>query len=265
MVKMVHQRIRFGFYQGSNFHTLLSARENSKEELIVFPAYAADYSEIQQGNPNADRPILNQHYTIHNERVPGENILNHTLEYRDGGKTNTRLYSSAFSRTNLLCPIVGVRCQDLSIERYRTQLSESDVIVQLGEYDAKVATLYYLLAVGNAGRTISGSFPDFNVIRYDFTKYTLTLLWSFNSGPSYVNGEKMHFMTRQDVKTELENGFPDDEIVATYRQLRYMQHISFLEFMQGQYKHKLEIVTNMELLKQFGFMKTPHLNKGPHL
>ena len=251
-------RTKFGFQIADNFHTIISVHENTKGELTINPEFAEKYSEIEFGNSNAEKKIKAQHYTVHNSpQFEDENVLNHTLEYIDGSKTNTRIYTRAFKRTNLSCPVLQVRGQDFSIDRYKTQKKATYTYMALGDYNPKLATLYYMIVVSNSGFTFKDNFPDLNVRTAHFQKYSFSIIWSYGLVPSNSTGNKSHFLTQQEFETSIKEGFSQEEIINVYRIIREIQHQSFLSFLQ---KESPEQADGFKMLKGVAFKKSPELS-----
>lgn len=250
-----NNRTKFGFQIGDNFHTILSVHENNSGELIINPSSAENYSEIEFGNPNAEKKIKDQHYTVHNSlQFEDENVLNHTLKYEDGTKTNTRIYTSAFKRTNLYCPVLQVRGQDFSIDRYKSQKKSKYIYISLGDYNPKLSTLYYMIAVSNPGLTFNDNFPDLNVRTIHFQKYSFHILWSYCLVPSYSTGMKSHFFTVTEFETQIKNGFSQEEIVNLHRETRQIQSQSFQSFIQKESPQHADEYKNYSWLAQI-FLK----------
>jgi len=251
-------KTKFGFQIANNFHAILSVHENSIGELTIAPSFAEKYSEIEFGNPNGDKKINEQHYTVHNSpQFEDENVLNHTLKYVDGTKTNTRIYTRAFKRTNLSCPVFLVRGQDFSIERYKTQKKDTYAYITLGNYNPKIATLYYMTVVSNSGLTFDDSFTDLNVVTIHFQKYSFSLLWSYGLVPSHSTGNKSHFLTQKEFETQIKEGFSKEEIINVYRQTRQIQHQSFLGFLQQEFPEQAD---GFKILKGVAFKRSPELS-----
>jgi tetratricopeptide (TPR) repeat protein len=251
-------RTKFGFQIADNFHAILSVHENKIGELIINPSFAEKYSEIEFGNPNAEKEIIAQHYTVHNSpQFEDENVLNHTLEYIDRSKTNTRIYTRAFKRTNLSCPVLQVRGQDFSIDRYKTQKKATYHYIALGDYNPKVATLYYMIVVSNSGLTFKDNFPDLHVRTVHFQKYSFSILWSYGLIPSHPTGNKSHFLTQKEFETQIKEGFSLEEIITVYRLTREIQHQSFLSFLQKEFPEQAD---GFKILKGVAFKKSPELS-----
>jgi tetratricopeptide (TPR) repeat protein len=251
-----NSRTKLGFQIAENFHAILSVHENEKGELTINPAVAEKYSEIEFGNLNADKKITAQHYTVHNSpQFDDENVLNHTLDYFDKTKTNTRIYTRAFKKTNLLCPLFLARGQDFSNERYISRKKETYTYVTLNDYNPKAATVYYMVVVSNSGFRFNGEYPDLNVVTIDFQKYSLSLLWSYGLVPSHSTGSKSHFLTQIELESQLKEGFFKDEIVNLYRVIRQVQHLNFLLFLQRIFPDQ---ANELQLLKGIGFKKSPN-------
>jgi tetratricopeptide (TPR) repeat protein len=251
-------KTKFGFQIADNFHTILSVHDNKIGELTIAPSFAENYSEIEFGNLNAEKKITDQHYTVHNSpQFEEENVLNHTLKYVDGTKTNTRIYTRAFKRTNLSCPVLLVRGQDFSIQRYRTQKDDKNNYISLGDYNPKTATQYYMVVVSNLGLTFSNDYPDLNVETIHFQKYSVSILYSYGLVPSHSTGNKSHFLTQKEFETQLKEGFSKNEIINVYRQTRQIQHLSFLSFLQKEFADRSG---KFNLLKGIGFKRSPQLS-----
>ncbi|AZA88114.1 tetratricopeptide repeat protein [Chryseobacterium shandongense] len=254
---MSNNRTKFGFQIGDNFHTIVSVHENNSGELIINPSSAENYSEIEFGNPNAEKKIKAQHYTVHNSRPESEEIvLNHTLEYEDGSKTNTRIYTRAFKR-DLYCPVLQVRGQDFSIDRYKSQKKSKYKYISLGDYNPNVSTLYYMIVLCNPGFTLHNDFPDLNVTTIHFQKYSFSILWSYNLIRSHSTGKKTHFLTVKDIETQIKEGFSQEEIINLYRLTREIQHQSFISFLQKEFPEDINYFTP---LKGIGFKKSSELS-----
>lgn len=173
-------KTKIGFELGENFHSVISVHETAKGELIISPSFAVDYSEREFGNFDADKEIKAQHYTMHHPRDDEENMSNHTLEYSDGARTNTRIYTRA-CKAKLFAPLFVARGQDFSIPRYASLKVQGINYLSLGKYEPKRSTLYYMIVVGDSGLAFTEIYADMNVITVQFAKYSVSVLWSFGA------------------------------------------------------------------------------------
>lgn len=237
-------------------YSICSFKENKKGELLILPRFAENYSEKQFGNPNNDKEIIDQHYTIHHSREGNEevNVLNHTLCFKNEVKKNTRIYTRAFNN-NLYCPIITVRGQDFTKERYQCKRNETDKYVNIGKYLPKESTIYYMIVASSAGNKFNGDYSDLNYINLNFENFSLIILWSFGIIPSHSTGNKYHKLTQPELRSQLEEGYEETEIINQYRLDRQLQHSSFLSFLQKEYNfNDIDFV----LIKSLGFRKLPN-------
>lgn len=237
-------------------YSICSIKENKKGELLILPRFAENYSEIEFGNPNNDKEIIDQHYTIHHSREGNEdvNVLNHTLCFKNEVKKNTRIYTRAFNN-NLFCPIITVRGQDFAIERYECTKKETDKYVDIGKYLPKESTIYYMIVASSAGNKFNGDYSDLNYINLSFENFSIIILWSYGIIPSHSTGHKIHKLTQPEFKSQLEEGFEETEIINQYRLERQLQHSSFLSFLQKEYGfNDIDFV----LINSLGFKKLPN-------
>ncbi len=259
-------KTKFGFQFENNFHSILGCSENLKGELVIFPSFAQKFSEKEFVNLNNDKQIRNQHYTIHNSpHLDSENVLNHTLEFVDETKLNTRIYTKAFKRTNSLIPIFLARGQDFSNSRYQTFKNPINNYITLGEYDPKITTLYYMVVIGNAEFIFDENYHDINIITINFKKYSMSLLWNFAHIPSHSTGSKSHFLTLPNYHTQIKEGFSKTEIINIYRLNQVFNHHRFLEFCKDEYELKEE---DFKIIKRLGFTKTlnsPNVNNRKNI
>lgn len=249
-------KTKFGFVINGDFYSLISITENKLKELLIFPSFAENYSEIEFGNPNADDPIKNQHYTVHNSpnSIDNINVLKHTLEFSNAEPKITRIFTRAFKQTNSLSPLYISRFQNILNERYKIKRNERDTYIDLGGYEPTKSTLFYMIIVGNSQNLLDENFKDININTIHFQKYSVSILWSFGIFPSHHTGQKLHFLTMPEYDCQLKEGFSDRDIIEMYRSHRQHLKLSFLNFIQKDVDLEEDQIL---FFKSIGFKKTP--------
>ncbi|MBK6265642.1 tetratricopeptide repeat protein [Marivirga sp. S37H4] len=241
---------------------LLSVLENRNQSLTIFPARAENYTEVEQGNNDADEPITNQKYSIHNSDNSefGNNYIHHTINHPNGKTQESFIVTQALKNNGLHVPLFSARTQDLSNERYIINRKQKHNYVELGEYKPKKSTLYYMLIVSVSEPKINAD--DFNFKTLKFSRYFITIFWSFGLIPSHSTGNKTHFLTINDknLQQHLSNGFQSIELTAHYKLHRHLQHVSFVNYIVKTYK----TAQNSKLIKSLGFKKdaSASIDKG---
>lgn len=225
------------FESNGQLFNICSFKESTKWELIILPKFAENYSETEFDNPHSNKEIEDQHYTIHHKRQVNQDVsaLNHTLKYKNGTKNNTRIYTRVV-KNKIFCPIFLARGQNFSIERYTCTKNNRDKYISIGNYMPKQSTVYYMIVATKPKSKFKGKYQDVNIINLNFKNYSLILLWSFGMIPSHSTGNKCHFLTLPDYCTQLKEGYREVEVINSYRYIRQIQHIGFLEFIKKKYK-----------------------------
>ncbi|WP_434035369.1 tetratricopeptide repeat protein [Formosa sp. 4Alg 33] len=237
---------------------ICSFKENNKGELIILPRFAENYSEIQFGNPHSDEKIIDQHYTIHHVREGKDdvNVINHTLILKNNFKRNTRIYTRAFTK-KMFCPLMTVRGQNFTNERYELIKNDNNKYIDIGEYLPNESTIYYMIIATSIDNKFEGNYNDLNFLNLRFENYSLVVLWSFGMIPSHFTSNYYHKLTQLEFKSQLEEGLEETEIVNQYRLDRQLQHSSFLSFLQKELSFNN---ADLVLINSLSFKKLPNTN-----
>ena len=127
----------------------------------------------------------------------------------------------------------------------------------MGEYSPKNSTIYYMIIATSAGNKFNGDYDDLNYYNLNFKNYSVIIIWSFGIIPSHWTGNKFHKLTKPDLRSQIEEGYEENEIINQYRLDRQLQHNSFLSFL----KKELKISgSDFLLINSLGFKKYPNNN-----
>jgi hypothetical protein len=147
-----------------------------------------------RNDPVAGKLIDEQRYSLHTSpnSIHGVNTFHHTYrvgEYLRHGYSFTK---SIKSRTGFV-PLFSRRCPNLAKQHYISGLKKNSIEIRLGKYDPTMFMLLYSVFVGPPKREfLLFCSHEVLALQYQFSQFSLVVLWSFISLPSSDNGWQLH-------------------------------------------------------------------------
>jgi hypothetical protein len=163
-----------------------------------------------------------KHISIHTSpNSLSVNVVKRTQEFVDRVVDICQV-TTGIKQDNLFVPVLFRVCGDLSRSRYTLDESCKDQLVTLGQYDPRQGQLRFMAVCSRRGT----SFPKdkehpSNLLEFQFSNFTLTVLWSYFNKPSHAYAIDFFLGTKKESGPI--KGFDWFEIYNLYTDL-YMVH-----------------------------------------
>lgn len=186
------KRIRFVIEVHGELRTVFSVSEMNCGDLnIHITSGGRDFTRGALGDFVAisDESLFEKcekHISVHSsDRSSTVNVIKRTLTFEDRVEDQCQV-TTGIKRDNLFVPLLFRVCGDLSRPRYLLPDDCCDEMISLGIYEPQSDQLRFMAVCSRLG----SSFPKYeehpsNLLEHQFSKFTLTLIWSYLNQPSH--------------------------------------------------------------------------------
>lgn len=173
-------KTRFVVRTGDQLSELFSVRETTQGDLVVL------YKRPDQVGPGYKFDDLREwRVSAHlSPNSPGFTFVSHFV-FDD---RQEKIYAHYLPRHGkVFAPVCAMACCDMSQERYRSQPSAKDRIVEVGSYNPALATFTFFLVISTGQASLDG-FTPLNCSEYQFRHFRVSVLWAYQYLPSFHQG-----------------------------------------------------------------------------
>jgi len=198
----------------SRLLSIFERKGGTSDGDLVITLATAEKQRIGGNCATPDAPLItHEKYSAHcsPNSGTGVNCLVRRANLSNESKVESRHYTKAIKSRNKYAVVFSARAQDLSIDRYRVQPKGTEIAIDT--YDTRFNTLYYQLLISSADSPTLRATPDFNVRRFQFRQFSLTVMWCFAPITSHSTEMKYHSLTfdRTDTEWDSRVTFPSED------------------------------------------------------